>query len=271
MKTDWNTELAEEMYSHGKSTYKIAEEVTVSRATVRKYIKRHSDVDLRGPAKYDSEIKDNIFKDPNNEAKYWIGFIMADGSVSDHKLQVGLQERDKQHLERLKSFLNLKKDLYYRKTKETKQNQYVLEATSTRMIKHLNSYGIIKRKVDGTRVKKLQHDRHFWRGMIDGDGTVNKPSRHTIIGLYGCYKIIEQFKSWTQNFVTSDTEIRQCHENTYSHRINGKNAYKILKKLYCDQEVALERKERRAFSHLGCFDYTKDDELYNPDHTLKDK
>ena len=59
----------------------------------------------------------NTFEKIDTEEKaYWLGFLYADGNVSNHenKIELILAEKDVGHLEKFKRFLNIKNKICYR-------------------------------------------------------------------------------------------------------------------------------------------------------------
>lgn len=58
-----------------------------------------------------------IFENIDNEEKaYWLGFLYADGSVgsTDNRVELGLSEVDKNHIEKFKQFIGLDNKVSYR-------------------------------------------------------------------------------------------------------------------------------------------------------------
>lgn len=249
MDLNFDTERAEEMYANGKSTYKIAEELEPCRSKIRRYIRDYADVDLRGSANYNQKVNSKTFFQPTNEARYWIGFLMADGNVYDNTITINLQKRDRCHLEKFRKFIGTENELRKIETAERKQNQFGLTFTSRRIANDLKRHGVIPNKSSGTKVKKLEEDPNFWRGMIDGDGWISRPNKPPRITLYGIVPILEQYKKYCQDKVgTNASIIEKTH--AYSFKLTGQMARDMIQHLYCNQNIALKRKELKGISHL---------------------
>lgn len=58
-----------------------------------------------------------IFENIDNEEKaYWLGFLYADGSVgsTDYRVELGLAEKDLEHIKKFKNFIGLDNKISYR-------------------------------------------------------------------------------------------------------------------------------------------------------------
>lgn len=100
--------------------------------------------------------------------------------------------------------------------------------------------------------EKLLKSKDFWRGCIDGDGTVRiskhkKKYYYLQIGLFSASKdFIQQFfnfcKSILPNFKNKINKQNREKNNMYNLVFNGKNALLLIKHLYEDSKVYLDRK-----------------------------
>jgi len=68
---------------------------------------------------------------------YWLGFILADGSISDTRFVVALQKRDKDHVQRCASFFSSKRSIT-----ET-SNSWRYTVRSKQFVTGLKKHGII--------------------------------------------------------------------------------------------------------------------------------
>ncbi len=121
------------------------------------------------------------------EAYYWIGFIMADGYVSNRDsercLIVALAEKDKVHLEKLSKFLTMplkeKFSTYYYKDEKRKSKNYRLEKWDSQNIKKLaEKFDFKERKTynppNTLNIENNDFFLSFLIGFIDGDGCIDK-------------------------------------------------------------------------------------------------
>ena len=62
------------------------------------------------------------------EKAYWLGFLYADGSVSstDNRIELGLAEKDLNHIEKFKEFIGVPNKISYRP--QTKSYRYMFKS-----------------------------------------------------------------------------------------------------------------------------------------------
>lgn len=224
----------------------IARQYKVHRETVRRNFKRFNLTSYN----YHNMIKHN--KDKFSEVKteedaYWLGFIYADGYVSDNNdFEVSLKVSDIKHLEKLKNYLGLKLDI--------KQDDYRcrLVYRNKTLVDNLKKLGVEPRK---SLMLKFPTDinkkliKHFIRGYFDGDGCVGiydkkrktMTSKIVYISLLGTKEFLEgvrlhspiQFGNYVKN---------NGSEKTLVLSTAHKKAYIFLKWLYQDSTIYLNRK-----------------------------
>lgn len=126
---------------------------------------------------------------------YWIGFILADGSFSKFRFDLGLQESDLDQLERFKDYINYNKPIKYRQSTKS----YRIAFSNRESIpKFMKFFGIHYRKTydpcDFSSFDKYSKEQllALLVGIIDGDGCISK-HKNTF------YISITAHKSW-KNF-----------------------------------------------------------------------
>lgn len=195
------------------------------------------------------------------EKAYFLGFLYADGNTKKDgtRVTINLQEQDKDILSIFSNFIYGCDKLYFRKKqRETYQNQYCLEISSSKINQRLTKLGCVPAKSliltfpEWLINEELQ--RHFIRGYFDGDGCI------TIIkSKYPQY-------SWdimsTNNFCQSVNNILQKELNInfyintpYQKRGNqittrlsiggNRQVLKLTDWLYKDANFYLERKYQK--------------------------
>jgi hypothetical protein len=131
-------------------------------------------------------VNDDYFSAIDTEEKaYWLGFIAADGCVTESKygpsLQVTLAEIDHGHLEKLKQAVGYQGTLYKRISSRhgSKHREATLRIGSHAFTQHLVNLGVTPRKSFTLEPwhgpQELMH--HYWRGLLDGNGCICAASK----------------------------------------------------------------------------------------------
>lgn len=192
---------------------------------------------------------DNLQQE-SEEKSYILGFILADGSVrslSENKkrFEIGLAEIDIGQLEKVRSFLKSDHPI-----KTDNKGISKLSICGKELFHELGKYGIYPNKTL-KEVAPIQYslDRHYWRGIIDGDGyiSIHKQRRYPQIGLCGTKEICQQFLDFVKanNIATSVTPKHRPPKinNHYSISFTSDIAHKIINLLYSNSTIHLDRKK----------------------------
>jgi len=193
-------------------------------------------------------MNDDAFSALTPESSYWIGFLMADGSVDGKsKMTVSLQLSDADHLEKLKAFLKASYPVRF----DSGRNSCTLAVHSKKIVRDLESFGIVPRKSykDIKAHVDLANNRDFWRGLVDGDGSVllnsyGKP----LNSLVGCRSIVDAFAVFSRQYCLPDEGKGSivARGSIWSYAVTGKSAIEVIKQLYYNSVVALDRKKAAA-------------------------
>ena len=256
-------------YMAGDSTCLIADRFQRATATVVAAIKsqglavRTSDMAHR---RY--SLNDHAFSDPTSseEAAYWIGFLMADGCVSipgrgSPRVSVLLAKKDEGHLEKLRKFLWSNHPI---RTQPVPPSDFCgrpreavsLHVHSSQIAADLARYGVVPRKTLTAEAFHLDHCRHFWRGVIDGDGTVGVvTSRYTAkrkcylyiyISLVGSKRLVEQFRDYAKSLAPQLKARPYPVKTVWVFRATGSIAYHLVRLMYREATISLSRKQKIA-------------------------
>ena len=208
------------------------------------------------------------------ESLYWIGFIFADGCVFRKTatcacLTVRLSETDIGHIEKLARFLGSSHKIGVYRRKETRA-EYAgsrrtcgISVQSVRIADRLYGVGWLP-NLGSTPAPYLCSSADFWRGVIDGDGSIvanhgNTPS----ISLVGSYIVCEAFAAFVKNS-TGYSANTLPHKSIFGVRVaNGPVAVKLLKLLYGSGGCSLNRKQTKAESWFGWTRCTREQQGLN--------
>jgi len=187
-----------------------------------------------------------------NDAAYWIGFLFADGSVIQQQkgapqVQLRLSEIDRGHLEKFREFL----DSTHAITTSPPGNfggyqsrasaRYAV--TSRRLAGRLLEMG----RYEGTIAPELATSRHFWRGVVDGDGSIYiLKTGYSGISLVGSQRLLEAFLGFLRERSLSGRMTIRPHKSIHGLSTASYLAELIIDELYRNATTALDRKAAAA-------------------------
>lgn len=242
-----------ECNNSGLTQREMAKKFGVCRTTVQKALRKNG---LKTPnyhnaLKFDNTVFDSI---DTEEKAYWLGFLFADGNVSAtiNNIELSLAECDKEHLEKYRRFLKAQSEI---KTstinvngKEYKRCRLIVTDAyfKQRLIKlgcTPNKSLTLKFPDDIFEDDSLVYD--FIRGYIDGDGCISYTSSgRLVLQVIGTKEFLSRIKLLFPEF-KSYIKDKRWKGNTYYLRCNCENAEKILRELYLDSNIYLQRKYNR--------------------------
>lgn len=205
----------------------------------------------RGP-KRDPALRHDYFQIIDTEEKaYWLGFLSADGCVykpkttNSYRIEINLQDSDEGHL---RKFLNA-----------VSPNQNICHYKSGGRIYHSitvfsNQLGtdLIRHGVTPRKSLTLQPwngpahlMRHYWRGMVDGDGCICD-GKKIWLALCGTHAVVEAFAEYGRKVTNSVMKVRQPKPNNWHIAFGEKKAKELARHLYEGATVSLHRKQVKA-------------------------
>lgn len=257
-----------ERYKAGSSIHLLARDYAASRKFIS-YTLAASGIEVRNcddamlllsrhPVRHDAFS----FAEESEEAAYWVGFLMADGCVSHQGATdkygwyviVQISECDRSHLESLRDFLGAKAELRTVIESRGRTRPAVrLTVCSKPLADDLGRYGVVPRKAKTTRIQILENDRHFWRGVIDGDGCLRFATRKNkktggyyerkrpVLSVSGSSLLMEQFVAFVRSIHETRVSVHASHGN-WGVSLDGRAAIAVVKHLYDECQIALPRK-----------------------------
>jgi len=185
------------------------------------------------------------------EKAYWMGFIYADGNVSEkHNLiQIRLSERDISHLRKMSDIFG--KEIFC--GDGDKGRRFALLSLNSIMIKKdMLRHNIFPRKtyIDSDKVlDSIPHHllHHFIRGFFDGDGCISvckKSRKNCYFGMVGTKKYLKSISDIICRACGVSVPKMEKRKGCFVIRWSGKIQIRpIYDFLYKDATVFLERKK----------------------------
>lgn len=206
-------------------------------------------------------VNENYFKKIDNEHKaYWLGFLYADGCISESKrkdyikaltMELTLCSEDKHHLEKLNNDL----ESNYKISDRVIKNKYFanrLSISNTNFCKHLINKGCVQRKsliltFPTSKIIPNYLIHHFIRGYFDGDGCIhiNNDKHRCSVSFVGTKDFLFKIqKILNKNIGLTMTKLNQkSGQEAFQVQWGGKNNIKkFYNYLYKDATIWLDRK-----------------------------
>lgn len=192
-------------------------------------------------------INENAFSTLTEESLYWLGFLYADGSIVEdkrsglHTLSIGLAERDRGHIEKFKTFIKTTKPLQTRTRRNVTASWLAINCYQ--ITKDLHNFGLYKKSLNRVAFPEFIESRDFWRGLIDGDGSLMTPDNEIgRLTLVGNKTIVGQFTDFAKTIVPNlEISIRPT-SSIYRCQLAGKNCLPVVNVLYKNATTYLDRK-----------------------------
>jgi hypothetical protein len=247
----------ESLYISGVSSVLIAEKFGISHQAIRGILSRRNVVIRDASACIRRlPLDETAFSRITNDSAYWIGFLMADGSVVGNEVGVALSQNDLPHLISFREFM--KSEHAITPVQSTTRGGYTNKPTfrysfkSRRIVDDLSKHGVIPNKSKSAVASaELAKNSHFWRGVIDGDGSIDLPRtlpRYAgpVVRLVGSEMLLNQFSELVRTISPRWRGSVRPHKSIFALSVSGEMAIEVLGVLYRDAAFALPRKENAA-------------------------
>jgi len=230
----------------------IAKLLGVSRESVAKTVKKFGIIPENGNSRLASfGVDKQYFENDTEGAAYFFGLLLADGNISDRgKVSIALQKDDYMILEQLKTSIKSQSNLSYH-TRKTGESYCQICFTVKELSESLTELGMVPRKsLEEKAPLRFLNNRHFWRGMIDGDGSVGyHQGRSARLYLCGSKEMCEQFLDYCKSIIPEiDSKAVVSKGSLYRISFYGIKAAELLKELYSGSEYKLQRKFNKALN-----------------------
>ena len=240
-------------YQQGLPASKIASRYSIEDQTVYNILERNG-VNRRSTSEATITYPRNehAFDVINNEeAAYWLGFIAADGNVSNGRLRIGLSTKDVDHVRKFSKWLAPDMPIYTG-TNNLGRPVSTFDMGSKHLVETLGTYGIVPRKTYVMKhLPSIPHPlmRHFLRGYIDADGYLSSSAkRGARLGVVAFNReIVEEIQGWfIKELGVSRTSLIPSGSAWHYRQYGNIQVRKIASYLYSDASVYLDRKYQLA-------------------------
>lgn len=247
-------------YLSGKSMRQIEKDYNVSRQTTAKFLEKENIKKEKDNHYRIYHHNESFFEIIDTEEKaYWLGFIFADGHITNNENRYGQDQfgiscakTDKEILYKfLKSIQATNPVLEYSR-KEKGEPLCRVQLTSQKSVNDLIDKGCFKQKSLILKPPKNipnEFIRHFLRGFFDGDGSITKSySKRYNKYIYGInITSTREMCEWIYNIFDFGSIIKDLRRtNTYYFSFGGrKQITQFYHFLYDEATIQLDRKYNR--------------------------
>jgi hypothetical protein len=183
------------------------------------------------------------------EACYWLGLLATDGWVSgstgSYRMGIGFNPCDVEHIENFKVFLGVRNKIHVDRTRA------MLLFSDPPLHHFLTNLGITPCKSLTLNItnQTLVTSTDFWRGAVDGDGSINSLPRKHVRLSSSSLLFINSWKKFCDDSTGANNKISVCYPSKnphYHYGLSGKEAINLVKLLYEDKRISLKRKQEKA-------------------------
>lgn len=244
----------ERLYRCNISARKVSQLTGVSNHVVFRHLHDRKLVRKAHLKENSSIVNHQYFDIIDSEQKaYWLGFFAADGCVNGNRVSLVLNKIDSEQIIKFKESLEIGNRIYYYK------DSCCIRFSSSHMLNKLQLYGIIPRKsLILQPPKNIPQELmiHFWRGAIDGDGTICWGRRNVFYPFYhpclhfcsGSKDFVIAFRDFCVDILGKNNPSIYNTPNTNVHyiRFSHKSAEVLITYFYKTAQISLERKQNKA-------------------------
>lgn len=240
-----------ELFKENLSVKQTAEHFGCCTNAVYRQLKKHNIPLVPMSKQCDLHIDSDCFTDfTREEDAYFFGLLLADGTISDNRnhIRISLKPSDLHMLESLRDYLGSSNKII-----TSKRGDYVwhsLAVKSVTLKQRLVCQNLMPRKSTREQLPNFDwlHNRHFWRGVVDGDGSVFYTKGSPKLNLCGSKELLEGFNKFCQlNCFTKPRKLDKTKtEDFFTMVYSGEEAFSIMKLLYDNSRLFLKRKKARV-------------------------
>jgi hypothetical protein len=178
----------------------------------------------------------------------------------ENEIALSLSEKDAAHVDAFRSFMGSNHAIV--RVHRHEYDGYVSRAAarfafkSARVCEDLARLGVCPRKTFNAACSpELEDNADFWRGVIDGDGTIDLPRRlprtnGAVVRLVGSRELLSQFAAFVRSISPAWRGTVRPHKSIWCVVVTGMATLPVLASLYGTEAIALPRKRDRAVNIL---------------------
>ncbi len=232
----------------------VAKAYGIQKSTVCRMVKRTGVNRRRAAPRRKYSIDERAFDVIGEHSAYWAGFFFADGTIAKRNssrnsniFKVALASADYGHVKEFRNFLKSTHPIKtYTSTKKGVGGGPLtnsgIRISSKPICERLRQLGWRPRNT-GKAAKELAISRHFWRGLIDGDGHLGiTKGKAAYFELAAGRDLLIQFSEFCQRFIHYSCKSRPCSNTILRTSFTGEKAAELIKVLYNNSTVSLPRK-----------------------------
>lgn len=239
-------------YLEGSTYEVVAAKYQVSCQSVKEWVSKHHVGRKCWESRRKYSLNEKAFSEITPESLYWAGFFAADGWVykknnNNHQIGLSLKQSDYSHLQKFKDFLNSDAPI-----KPKKGNAIVFQINNSRIARDLELFGITSRKsLTYSPPEFCLNSPDFWRGMVDGDGSIGVQGGKIRVMLCGSKDAVFGFWNWVKTFTDVKAVPFERGEGLWYFWTSCKHAQKAIQKMYENGGTSLDRKKKRVIDFLS--------------------
>jgi hypothetical protein len=171
------------------------------------------------------KVNEKFFDTWSRESAWFYGWLITDGHINDKSIDLRLQKRDSDVLEKLKDLIEFSGNLYRYKTTTG------LRIYNRRLVESLRNLGIPKHNKTFECVYPhipIDYEWDFIRGVFEGDGSIQTNGKFCLSLCGASYKLLSGVKEFLErNRINVRLDVKE---------MNGKPFYNIIS---CDMPSSL--------------------------------
>ena len=241
-------------YLSGVNSIILAEKYGCSKDTILRFLKL-SGIDIVKPInlKFYKEgytINRDAFKDLNTEeSAYFFGWLITDGNIADNgRVSIQVKRDDEDIILNFQKYIGLSRDVLRRSRKDSRTGK-TYHSTETYFSDAVISERLIKLGMEPRKSMRevcpevYKSNRHFWRGVLEGDGWIISNGKGYGCGIVGSESLLTDFEKYCKSLGVSKIKITEQTCGLLECVIKNRNdSLVLLREIYKDTELVLPRK-----------------------------